>query len=274
MWSATWSTAWAGRWSRSTSRSATTTSTWLPTCRMTRARRRSRSPSVPPAVPRRAPSSCSRWSRPTRRRHETLQPDLPGFYDRWEGDQYPQLLIPGFQNLAGSFSVSRLVPHPLLCGPHGVIDRFPDHMHEGGVVEDADVQLDLPLDIAGYDRPEYPPNRPVATPAAVGGTLPGPVPLVRPVPHVVAHGITTNRDAPPRVFAIVGAYDGEGAGVGRIVVDSTWHHWFSLNLGGFIAEAPLIYEQMQWYYRNIAIYLATRAQRAQMLFAAIWNAMI
>jgi len=210
----------------------------------------------------------------TPERHETLQPDLPGFYDRWEGDQYPQPVIPVFQNLAGSFSVSRLVPHPLLCGPHGVIDRFPDHMHEGSVVEDADVQLDLPLDIAGYDRPEYPPNRPVATPAAVGGTLPGPVPLVRPVPHVVAHGITTNRDAPPRVFAIVGAYDGEGAGVGRIVVDSTWHHWFSLNLGGFIAEAPLIYEQMQWYYRNIAIYLATRAQRAQMLFAAIWNAMI
>lgn len=27
-------------------------------------------------------------------------------------------------------------------------------------------------------------------------------------------------------------------------------------------------------YRNIAIYLATRAQRAQVLFAAIWNAMI
>ena len=40
-------------------------STSLPNCRMTRARRRSRSPSVPPAVPRRAPSSCSRWSRPT-----------------------------------------------------------------------------------------------------------------------------------------------------------------------------------------------------------------
>jgi hypothetical protein len=210
----------------------------------------------------------------TPERHETLQ-HIPGIsYDGWEGDPYAQRIFPVYQGVPGRFALGWLAPHPLLCGPHGVIDRFPDHMHEGSVIEDADLELDLPLDIAGYSPPEYPPYRPVLQ-GAVAGLSPGvPPPLSRPVPHVVAHGMTTNNDAPPRSFGLVGAYDGQGADVGRVVVDSTWHHWFSLNLHGFISQEPLIYTQLQWYYRNIAVYLATPAQRAQMLFAAIWNGLM
>src|SRR5258708_33314909 len=36
----------------------------------------------------------------------------------------------------------------------------------------------------------------------------------------------------PRSFGIVGAYDGHRANVGRIAVDSTWHHFFDINLIG------------------------------------------
>ena len=207
-------------------------------------------------------------------RHETLQHIWPTSYEAWEGDRYAQRIFPKYEPGTGISVLSPLAPHPLLCGPHGVIDRFPDHMHEGSVIEDAQVKLDLPLDIPGYTKAEYPPYRPVLHEASPGPALTVPSPVARPVPHVIAHGITSNLDAPPRTFGMVGVYDGEGADVGRVVVDSTWHHWFSLNLHGFIADAPVIYEQMQWYYRNIAIYLATPSQRAQMLFAAIWHAMM
>ena len=45
----------------------------------------------------------------------------------------------------------------MLAAPYGrVINTFPDHMHEGDTVNDNEVELDKPLDIPGYERPEYP----------------------------------------------------------------------------------------------------------------------
>jgi hypothetical protein len=203
-------------------------------------------------------------------RHETLQHVPPASEVDQEGDGYAQRIFPVYQSVGG-LPLAGLVPHPLLCGPHGVIDHFPDHMHEGTVFEDADVQLDQPLNFDGYSGMEYPRY---STPV-LDALLPGWSPLGnRPVPHVVAHGLTTNTDAPPRSFGLVAAYDGQLAKVGRVVVDSTWHHWFSLNLHHFMQHELVIYEQLQWYYRNIAVYLATREQRAQMLFAAIWTGLL
>jgi hypothetical protein len=60
--------------------------------------------------------------------------------------------------------------------------------------------------------------------------------------------------------------------VGRIVVDSTWHHWFSYNILGFAEDNPGVYARLQAYYRNVALWLATPAQRANMLFNATWGA--
>lgn len=42
-----------------------------------------------------------------------------------------------------------------------------------------------------------------------------------------------------RSFGVVGAFDGHRAGVGRVVVDATWHHWFDMNLVGLPAGFPL-----------------------------------
>ena len=73
---------------------------------------------------------------------------------------------------------------------------------------------------------------------------------------------------------MISAYDGDSVGLGRVVVDSTWHHWFSMNLVGFRDEAPSLYRGMQNYYRNVALWLATPEQRASMLIAATWGVLV
>jgi hypothetical protein len=96
---------------------------------------------------------------------------------------------------------------------------------------------------------------------------------IRPRPQVVAYGLTTHLAAPRR-FPMVSAYDGDRVGLGRVVVDSTWHHWFSYNLVGLRALSPGYYAGMQDYYRNVALWLSTPEQRASMLFAATWGVLV
>lgn len=227
-------------------------------------------------------------------RHETLQPNpSTGNPDVQEGDTYAQP-IEVVQWSAAASDLSRFFfPHALLDTPGGPITTFPDHMHEGDVVPDDQVQLDNPLNITGYDKPEYP--------SASDGSP-------RPQPHVVAYGRTTNPRTPASSvvyarsagglaidnpafiterFALIGAYDGDTAGIGRVVVESTWHHWFSFNLHGFyqaaLSQTSLLetgygqtsqYALMQAYYRNVAIWLATPAQRQAMLAALAWRSIV
>lgn len=195
-----------------------------------------------------------------------------------EGDRWPQQIYPVYRVDTSVPWLATRSPHPLLCGENGVIDHFPDHMHEGAVFEDHEVLLDQPLGIPGFDGVEYP-----TVPIVIGATdatasaaaRRGPEPFEnRPRPQVVAHGWTTNQDSEPRRFGLIGAYDGDAVGLGRVVVDSTWHHWFSMNLVGFRDEAPSLYRGMQNYYRNVALWLATPEQRASMLFAATWGVLV
>jgi hypothetical protein len=109
-------------------------------------------------------------------------------------------------------------------------------------------------------------------------------------------------DASEKRFPVIGAYDGDGAGVGRVIVDSTWHHWLSLNVTGrpeFILEfehgreyppgmmlAPPIdprkelgflatsvgraaYRKIQNYWINVALWLMPRRKRAQCMAPSI-----
>jgi hypothetical protein len=223
-------------------------------------------------------------------RHQTLQPTT-GTSDAWEGDSLPQPIEPVYQRSATSVIARPLIPHPLLCAPSGVIDKFPDHMHEGQVIDDDAVELDLPLDIADYDGVEYPFE---ALPTMEALTAIAPEFRPRPRPHVIAYGRTTQTEGPEAPppglveeafaftpvtasgwrFGLVSAYDGDAARIGRVVVDSTWHHWFSYNLHGFVAENPPMYELMQAYYRNVGLWLATPSQRRSMLVAATWGVVV
>jgi hypothetical protein len=85
-------------------------------------------------------------------------------------------------------------------------------------------------------------------------------------------------NAVPRWTGTVGAYDGHQAGVGRVVVHSTWHHFFDINLigdnaanrPGFVdprkalwsqgftasAEGLRILGQIDQYFRNIVHWLS------------------
>lgn len=205
-------------------------------------------------------------------RHETLVHAPQGIIDAWEGDRWAQQIIPVYQYAPEAVPIfEHRFPHPLLCGRTGVIDRFPDHMHEGSVIEDEDVRLVDPLGIPGYEGEEFPTITPVFEGAAAFASEAF---GFRPRPHVIAHALTTNLDAPTRRFPLIGVYDGDPARIGRVVVDSTWHHWFSMNLVGFKAAVPALYRRIQDYYRNVALWLSTPEQRASMLFAATWGVLV
>jgi hypothetical protein len=96
-------------------------------------------------------------------------------------------------------------------------------------------------------------------------------------------------------FGVIGAWDGHRVDRGRVVVDSTWHHFFNINLTGDkrLVGNPAVpaddqrifgfyipngqggrkpaphYEMIQWYYRNI-IYWLIPAQRTKVLW---WSAL-
>jgi hypothetical protein len=209
-------------------------------------------------------------------RNETLVHGPGGELD-WEGDGVPQQIYPVLRAHGRWSVVFGGSPHPILCGRNGVIEHFPDHMHEGGVFEDDEVRLDGPLDIEGYHNVEYPTADPVVAMAAATVGAPGSSGVeafgIRPRPQVIAYGLTTHLAA-PRSFAMISTYDGDRVGLGRVVVDSTWHHWFSLNLVGLRDLSPVYYAGMQDYYRNVAMWLSTPAQRASMLFAATWGVLV
>ena len=208
-------------------------------------------------------------------RHETLQHRGKIEFLSAESDRWPQRIVPVYQRDPGQPLIFGQF-HPLLCGETGVIDRFPDHMHEGVVIEDDDVQLNEPLGIPGFDGVEYPVVPQVVAPVTTVGLEPfGLEPFgLRPRPHVIARGWTTNEEVDPKLFGLIGVYDGDSVKLGRVVVDSTWHHWFSMNLVGFRDDAPDIYRGMQSYYRNVALWLSTPEQRAAMLFAAAWGVLV
>ena len=94
-----------------------------------------------------------------------------------------------------------------------------------------------------------------------------------------------------KTFGVIGAWDGHRVGKGRVVVDSTWHHFFNINLTGdryleddslpvaqqqklhgfYVADSSGArvpndrYTMIMWYYRNI-IYWLIPAQRHQRIW--------
>ena len=159
-----------------------------------------------------------------------------------QSDDEPQPIRPRrYTRLFGGGIISRVhtYPHPVLCGKMGVIDYLPDHMHEGLCEVPANLGKSWTFD--GYTSPEYP---------TVGG--------VQQPPEVIAWATTRNTDG--HEFGVLAAYDGHPMNVGRVIVDATWHHWFNINLLGFVSSTdPLVmarWEEIKAYYRNVALWLA------------------
>lgn len=171
---------------------------------------------------------------------------LPGvFTDSLQEDDRPQKirLTPfGFGPPLGFKREVR--PHPVMCGPDGPVDVFPDHQHEGETLE-----LSPP---GGADWPTKDNHQEL--------------------PRVIARGETKDPAVTHREFGIVSAYDGHTVDVGRIVADSSWHHWFDLNLMGFTATAAgeAALRKIDPYFLNCGIWLAPPEQQDEMRNAAWW----
>jgi hypothetical protein len=136
-------------------------------------------------------------------------------------------------------------PHPVLCGPNGPIDDFPDHQHEG--------EIRIPGSYPSDEWPSEAGHQPRVEPIAWGEI------------------VDPNATRTGQEFPIVGVYDGHRADVGRIVADSTWHHWFDINLDGFARNAPDVFDQLQAYFRNVAVWLAPPTAQRRMRNALTWG---
>jgi hypothetical protein len=153
-------------------------------------------------------------------------------------------------------------PHPILCHPTlGPIDVMPDHPHEGLCFDPDDpnwisTRRDATYNFNGYSGHHFP---------TVNGE--------RPLPRIIAWGDTLGE--PPlrfakgpqeaRSFPMISVYDGQKIGIGRVVTDSTWHHWFNMNLDGLAAAADTTdYQKIERYFINIGIWLASPAWRSAM----------
>lgn len=130
-------------------------------------------------------------------------------------------------------------PHPIFRYKADRWIRFlPDHSHEGVVVEPENFDSDL---WPGQTRP-----------------------------HVVARGVDRLH---AQLVDLVVTYNGDLADVGRIVADSSWHHYFNVNVRPFSYPAPddSPADQIGQFYANLAIWLAPHSCRTNMALAMLWR---
>jgi hypothetical protein len=175
-----------------------------------------------------------------------------------QSDDVPQRIrwkkYPLWSLISTPFS-RRVRPHPLLCSPEGPIDVFPDHEHEGEAI--------VPSTFPAAEWPS------------------GPTGQVR--PEVIAWGRIKDPVATKtgQEIGLVSAYDGHEASVGRIAADSTWHHFFDINLNGLPGDptyrgfsatpgGQAALKKIEAYYLNLAVWLAPPSKQAQMRSAASW----
>jgi len=164
-----------------------------------------------------------------------------------QSDHVPQQLILTRHTVPTwhPYFIRKKRPHPLFCGRTGLIDIFPDHMHEG-----------LPVLPTAYG-PEWP--------TGPGG--------IQPLPAIEAKGTDKRNGA---IYPVSIAYDGDDGSVGRIVADATWHHYFNINLEGFTSGSPAFtadgspeQKALANYYQNLAVWLSPKAKR-QAMRCSIW----
>jgi hypothetical protein len=124
--------------------------------------------------------------------------------------------------------------HAILAGEQGPISRFPDHMHEGEVVTPVDTSQ-TPV-INGKQFTEYPAVdifQPVPSIIATGKIVGGHQTMVQ---GTSCENNNFNSDNSPtaadRELGTLCAYDGNAVGKGRVVTDSSFHHYLDINLIG------------------------------------------
>ncbi|MGB8507757.1 MAG: hypothetical protein WCD76_05085 [Pyrinomonadaceae bacterium] len=151
-----------------------------------------------------------------------------------DSDAVPQ------QYLLEPFGPSRM-PHPLLTGKDQDdndthLDLFPDHVHEGEVI--------VPRQLGSDWAPDAVPSK------------------QKPRPVVIARGCDKRHC---RSRAVLAVYDPpEAVKAGRIVADSTWHHYLNINIRGLRDSSDKsAFLLLQQYYRHVAFFLAPLEKRQE-----------
>lgn len=158
-------------------------------------------------------------------------------------DKTPQKIELALLGLASS-------PHPIFLGMRQTIDILPDHMHEGAVDDKLNKDSDESKKVEELIGKEWP---------EVNGKTQEPV--------IIAYGFD-KRSLPPTRGAVVAVYDGDPVSVGRIVADSSWHHYINENLrrladSGDDSDLDL----MAQFYSNLVVWLAPLEIRKEMAHA-------
>ncbi len=143
-----------------------------------------------------------------RRRNDTNRPAAGDATSVWfdnQSDEIPQSI--GVRTFGGG------EPHPLLSiSPRlrasGIIDVMPDHPHEG------ECKPETTFTVNGIAIP----TQIIATSFVLGGST--------------TSGGNGKAQTDPHCFPSISVWDGRPANAGRIVVDSTWHHFVNINLIG------------------------------------------
>lgn len=219
-------------------------------------------------------------STPNQQLEDTVSMDGQYRNDTNRGDQFndqsddiPQVINPVLHT--SGLIHQHQFPHPLLCGPDGIITVMPDHPHEGECVVPVDTSLALADGSAEY-------------PAALnGGAAPVPELVSRnvaPAGNLAVLGGVPKDSTRAQIFGGITAYDGHRAGIGRVTTDATWHHFVNVNLRGdwslpapydkgFLtpAGAPHL-AAIVAYYRNLAVWLSRPERLWCMNFALLWDA--
>jgi len=193
-----------------------------------------------------------------------------------QSDDIPQYIVPEtgknvcYEPIVYQFNPKLL--HPLLQGSLGPILAFPDHMHEGEVI--LPYEYDRVFSFAGSKFEEYPSGsggkvepQIVAWSATNGASNVVPDSEI----HPIRRHVGDDDISPLTFFGAIGAYDGRLAGVGRVVVQSTFHHLMDINLigdpaapagdakqQGFLATARgrAILTGIEDYFNNVVQWLA------------------
>jgi hypothetical protein len=239
-------------------------------------------------------------------RHDTTRPgpdNVMTFED--QSDDIAMEITPTVYNagftIRQGYPAQRFFPHPLLCSPEGMVTWLPDHMHEGWCEVPGNLATRT-FTIGNTTLREYPDYAPPNTPGAplapeivaTGQVLPGATsPAVDP-----AH-VGDSTPANGKSFGVIGAWDGHLVGKGRVVVDSTWHHFFDINLSGdrFLEDNNLPTDQTQklygfyvpgaggarvpntayrlimWYFRNIVYWLIPAQRHAPLWWHTLLSAL-
>ncbi|WP_332817227.1 hypothetical protein [Sphingopyxis sp.] len=229
-------------------------------------------------------------------RHDTLVRGHDNFYTfNDESDDIPmRTRVRRYPLWSSAIFQRRWAPHPVLCGKDGVIDILPDHPHEGEVIEPSNTTATFGF--GSYTgKAEYPEvNGHRETPDIVAwARVQG--------DHTEGRGGQPGNDrnkgpATGKEFGAIGAYDGHQGNVGRVIVDSTWHHWMDVNLIGRPRSGDQVdpvpdddpkafgfehtdvgrahYARIKDYFLNVAKWLGAPAKQNCMFMRATWGFVI